>query len=111
MEAIVLMNPPARVFSEPSEAINERRGAGCQCVLSKHIDQMQQPALRQGGGILAGLLYQFPFVVWIFLNYKKYKGQQVSCGVCLDVCVAVWNSPLSSLSGLKMLFWYFGSLN
>lgn len=29
MEVIVLMNPPARVFSEPSEAINERRGAGC----------------------------------------------------------------------------------
>lgn len=24
MEAIVLMNPPARVFSDPSEAINER---------------------------------------------------------------------------------------
>lgn len=49
------------------------------------MDQMQQPALQQGGGVLASLLYSFPFVVLDFLNYKEYKGQQVSCGVCCSV--------------------------
>lgn len=29
MEAIVLINPPARVFSDPSEAINERTEELC----------------------------------------------------------------------------------